>query len=83
MTKMVVQGTVHVTRDGKRVVPTIGEVFDFTDEEMVSVRKHGLGRRAVNELSDDGETETVEQAVTAAKKPAKPAKTATVDDSDL
>lgn len=73
MPKMVVLKSFKTGRDGKIVQPPIGSVFDFTEEEMDSVRKHGLARRAVNETAEV-DPETIEVAEVEARTAAKKAK---------
>lgn len=39
MPKRITRGTVVLTRNGKRVVPTIGKLFDYTADELDKINK--------------------------------------------
>lgn len=58
MPKRIPLGAIGVTRDGKTVYPTVGEVFDFTAEELADIRalekasKSNLVRNPIVESSD-------------------------------
>jgi hypothetical protein len=54
MAEMVVLHRVVVVRDGKRVEPKIGEPFDFTEEEMETLRE--AEPAPVREVVREGET---------------------------
>lgn len=56
MPKLVVTSSVTVIRNGKRVSPAIGKVFNFTDDEAKYILKHhplGLRKPVVEVLDED------------------------------
>lgn len=87
MPKLVVTSSVTVIRNGKRVTPTIGKVFTFTDDEAKYILKHhplGLRKPVVEVLEeepahsvaeasaeDDGDEDTDNETETETKAPAK------------
>lgn len=52
MPKRIVNSTIVLHREGKPVVPRVGEVFDFTPEEVTNINKvnpSALGRVIADE----------------------------------
>lgn len=60
MAKFIVNESITVVRNNKRVMPEIGKVFDFTDKEVDSIKK--IRPQAIGEIQtievDDNSTPT-------------------------
>lgn len=60
MPKRIPLGAIGVTREGKTVYPTVGQVFDFTSEEVAEINAlekasgNQLIRKPIVEESDSG-----------------------------
>jgi hypothetical protein len=73
-------GTV-VVRDGKRIRPVIGKAFDYTADEIESLRAAGAKFRAAqNETPDEGEVASTTKAGEAPKTAKKKSAASTDDD---
>ena len=68
MPKRKVVQTVIVFRDGQRIKPTIGEIFDFTQKELESINKMNPG--ALDRPVIEVDAEALDAAAAKAEAPA-------------